>query len=265
MEETLQQIGLTPEETEIYLFLINNGTKSAAQIGKGTKVKRTYVYRIVQNLIDKGLATQGKQGRTTVFSPNSPDHLLTLASRKKQQAEQAEAAVERVLGTLKKQFTTVDSKPLVTTYQGIEGIRKIYKDILEEGKDILLFRSNYDDKRDDIDEIVMNQLKLQVEKKIHVRTITPLEPTTKETYLYRDKERLVTRHIVTNRKYELPSQIIVYGDKVAIISLKSEIIATLIDNKDIAETFTQLFELLWKVSEVEHNRITSKWTTTNQE
>jgi hypothetical protein len=64
---------------------------------------------------------------------------------------------------------------------------------------------------------------------------------------------------VAKNDFTLPAQIIVFGQKVAIISLKKSIIATLINNPDIADSFRQLFNLLWIGTESEHNEITSGW------
>jgi hypothetical protein len=58
-------------------------------------------------------------------------------------------------------------------------------------------------------------------------------------------ERNITRKVVPKEKLELPSQIIIYNNTVSITSLKKEVITTIIENEDIAQTFKKLFNYLW--------------------
>lgn len=256
--DILINLGLSNEEAEIYLALLDKGELSAGELAKSTKVKRTYIYSVAAGLIKKGLISQTKKGKATVFVPLSPDKLLTLAEEKKQKAAQAEQTLEAILPTIKQKYLSIESKPLISSYEGISGLKKVYRDVLETKENILLFRSIYDDKRTDIDGVVTKQIEDQVKLGIETKTITPLESATKETFLNIDPERLVERRIVTTN-FNLPAQIIIYGSKIALISLKKEIVATTIDNEDITESFKQIFNLLWQLSEGEHKEIISKW------
>ena len=40
----------------------------------------------------------------------------------------------------------------------------------------------------------------------------------------------------------------IYGDQVAILSIKKELFAVVIESKEVADTFRSLFELAWKMS-----------------
>ncbi len=258
--DTLKELGLSQEEADIYSTLLDKGSLTATAISKNSKVKRTYVYAVCKSLIKKGLVSQLTEKNVTTFSPLSPDHLMDLAERQKQEVLKASQTLEGILPTLKNKYEVVDNKPVVTYYEGIEGIKKVYKDILNTNKNILLFRSIYDDKNPDINNIVLNQIEEQVKRGIKTRTITPLEKSTKNTFLNFDSSRLVERHIVKSSHLDLPAQVIIYGSKVAMISLKKEIVVTVLDNLDIATTMQNVFELIWELSEQNHNKITSEWS-----
>lgn len=260
LKETLISIGLSGEEAEIYLALLEHGSLTPSSIAKLTPIKRTYVYKICDGLKEKGLVSVTKKGQSKAYAPLSPDYLLALAEKKKQEAEDSKNSIERLLSTLKEKYKAVDEKPIVQVYEGIEGLKKVYRDILEEKDDILLLRSFYDDKRPDLDTLITQQIGTQVKEGIHVRTITPLEDQTKEVFLKHDQSNLVKRHIIHSTTFELPSQVIIYKEKVAIISLKKSIISTLIDNKDISDTFRMLFEFMWERTEVEHEEIVAEWS-----
>ena len=262
--ETLIKAGLTREEAEVYLNLLEHGAESASSISSHTSVKRTYVYQVVKNLITKGLVAELTEKKISKFVPNSPDVLLSLVEQKKSEANQAQILIENSLNELKTKYRAIESKPTIQSFEGLAGLKRVYKDILEQKSDILLLRSIYDESKTDLAQIVSEQIKGQILNGIHVRTITPLVGSTKETFLKQDKERLVERHITHKNELELPAQVIVYKTKVAIISLKNEIVATLIDNKDIADTFSIMFEFMWNHTEKEHKEIVSNWINSNQ-
>src|SRR5690348_940333 len=108
IDEVLKNLDLSKEEVEIYLSLLEKGTQNAQSISKNTSVKRTYVYKICEQLLKKGLVTFEKAGRATVFAPKSPDHLLTLVEQKKEKALEAERNLDRVIASLKEKYSNID-------------------------------------------------------------------------------------------------------------------------------------------------------------
>ncbi len=256
---TLTEAGLTPEQAEIYTSLLENGPQSAATIAKTTSVKRTYVYRICQELAKLSLATTHTKANTTYFAPLSPTILLSHIEAKKASISAAHQALLGTLPQLESMFRLIDTKPVISHFTGIEGIIHIFRDIIKEGQDILLFRSIYDESNTELGNAVNQLIADQIKNHIHTHVITPLVPGAKDNFLHHDKERLVARHLTRNKNFLLPSQMIIYGQKVALISLKSSLSATLIENKDISQTFRQLFQLLWSLTEPEHLQIVSGW------
>lgn len=254
----LETIGLSLKETELYELLLKRGEVPAQTLIKETGLKRATAYKTLYALEKRGLVSHRDVGKITNFRPEPPSHLLGVAEAKLQAQERAREDLRRLLPELTSAYTLSVEKPVISSFEGIEGIKKIYEDIIAEKKDILLLRSLYDE-RPELGKLVQAQIHRQVAAGIHTRTITPLVESTKRTYEQLDPKRLVTRHVVVKDDFSLPAQFVVYGSKVAIISLKKAIIVTLIDNPDISESFRKLFELLWKASEGEHREITKDW------
>lgn len=48
--QSLINAGLSPEQADIYLSLLDHGPQTAISLAETTKVKRTYVYKICQEL-----------------------------------------------------------------------------------------------------------------------------------------------------------------------------------------------------------------------
>ncbi|MBI2326649.1 hypothetical protein HYU91_04665 [Candidatus Collierbacteria bacterium] len=265
-EELLQSLNLSADQTSIYLSLLRHGPQSASQLAKSTNVKRTYVYTVSQELAKLGLVKSSlagdaspKAGKASTFTPNSPDILLDLSEQIQLQAKAAKTNLENILPDLQSAYRLTEIRPIISSFEGLEGIKQTYKDINKLAKNLLLFRSVLDDKNQELNSIINEQIRAQIKLDIHTRTITPLEDDTKNNYLFHDQDRLVERHITQNPKYLLPSQIIVYGSKVAITSLKGKIISTIIDSVPISATFSDLFEILWENTATEHREIVSTW------
>ena len=73
-------------------------------------------------------------------------------------------------------------------------------------------------------------------------------------YLKKRKARKIAVRMIP-QKYIIPSQVIVYNNKVAITSLKKELITTLIENENIAKTFQTLFQYMWDKAKADHEII----------
>ncbi len=244
--EALINLGLSKEEADIYLSLLNKGEQGASDLSKSTKVKRTYIYSVSASLIKKGLISQVKKGKTTVFNPMSPDKLLTLAHDKKQKAEQAEQTLEAILPNLKTKYEVVDNKPVVTYYEGIEGIKKVYMDTIKEGKEISSFMQNAD-----IDPILRSWLretyvKERVKLDIHAKVILASGDMAQE-YVEKSKELLRETKVIPNKKYPFQIEVNIYGDKISFMNFKhkSDPLGIIIENKDVAQTMLTFFNLTW--------------------
>lgn len=255
----LSDLGLSSDQSQLYLSLLENGPQTASKLAQTTSVKRTYVYRLCQELRDLNLVNFQTQGKITTFVPTSPTILQSRLDIKKNQVNAAQIVLENLLPDLEAKYRLIESKPVITYYEGIKGFQKVYDQIFRDKNDILLFRSVFDEKNQELLNVINQALETQVKLKIHTQTITPLVSDTKKTFLHLDKKRLVNRHITRNPDFLLNSQIVIFGDKVAITSFKGKITSTIIDNKDISQTFRQIFYIFWDFTKSEHKNIISSW------
>ena len=255
MEEILTKIGLSDEEVEVYLSLLEAGAQSATQLDKNTKVKRTYIYRIAAQLRDKGLVTEKKKGRATLFEPNSPDHLVSLAESKKVEAEQAQTSLEGVLGSLKAKYGSIEAKPIVTTYEGLAGIKKVFLDTLKVGKEIsaVVETTEVDPKLRDW--LKDKYTKERAKKKIHAKVILASGELASE-YKSRNVEAHRTVIEVPHKKYPIKHEVDIYGDKVAFLNYRrgEPMIGLVIDHPTVAKTMKAWFDLSWKGAEKEGSK-----------
>lgn len=246
LHSTLIRAGLSSEEAEIYLDLLEHGAETATQVSAHTSVKRTYVYKLVQGLIQKGLVSELTEGKTTKFEPKSPDHLLGLVEAKKAEVNSAERELEASLKKLKDKFSSVEAKPIVQVYEGYEGIKKVYLDTIKEGKTIDAFLQNLDINPEFRTWLREKYLSLRKQNNVKANVIIASSEEA-DRYVKESPEALRSVLVVPQSKYPFQVEVDIYGDKIAFMNFKNSDnpIGLIIENKDIADTFRAFFKLTW--------------------
>lgn len=244
MYEQLNALDLSPAERKAYETLLISGAMSPPTLAKISSLTRVNAYAALRGLAIKGLVKEKLVTKKKVYSPEPPTKLEDLARQKADQAKTSLDSIQAVIPTLMNQFALISDRPGVSHYQGLDGVKQIYEDSLRPPhyEESYVLRSVYDSKEIEpyIYEFIHRRAKLGIKNK----TLTPyFEPAKKEAELLRE------RRFLPKKKFSLPTEISIYGDKVSLISLRKELIGTVIQSKDVADTFKMLFELLWEQAE----------------
>lgn len=257
--DVLKSAGLDDIESKIYNTLLNNGALTILELSKKANLKRTNLYNVLADLENKNLVKKVSKGKTTQYFPQSPREIQSLIEMREEQLNIAKSTFEILVDNLQSKYNVISYKPTITYFEGLMGLQRVYDDLLDTGEDILLFRSTYDDKRRDVDLLIQKQMTEQVKRGIHAKVIGPPEVDAQELYTKYDEIRLVEERFISKFPFELPAQIIIYGNKTAIATIRKNIIITLIDNPDITKTFRVLFDFVWQYATPEHNELVKKW------
>lgn len=89
-------------------------------------------------------------------------------------------------------------------------------------------------------------VKMRVKNEIKVKAIVASDPKTK-VYVGLDEKELRETKIIPSSKFPFENEIIIYGNKLAVISHKrgAKLLGIIIDNPVIANTFRSWFEITW--------------------
>lgn len=250
-EKILTDAGLSKEQAKIYLFLLENGLAPAKVIAAKTNIGRALAYKVLEQLIALGLVEKrGDIGKVARFFPAHPKRLKGLLATKKERMLEASAVFERSFGLLASSFNLLSGKPNIQFFEGIEGLQRVYDDILETNQHISVISSPIHHGKQEALHLIREQIKKQAAQKIQTKAITPHADGQTETTtpISDDEKYLITRKIVPAEKLNIPAQVIVYGDKVAVTNFRENIITVVIESKYIAETFRIMFEYIWERS-----------------
>jgi hypothetical protein len=141
----------------------------------------------------------------------------------------------------------VGNKPKIQFFEGLEGMKRMYDDMLSIPEDnicSLLGSQQIDEKlRIYLDEVFVPQ---RIEKNITSQVICD-DTIGNQSYYTMNKDKMITLKFIHNDLFSLYSGIDIYGeDKVILSSFsKDEMSGIIITSKQIHDTFKSIFLLLW--------------------
>ncbi len=229
--EKLQQAGLTGNEAKVYLELLKKGELSANQIAKNIGMDRTLAYTVLNHLIEKGQVNYTFKKNKKIFSCSNPESLLNPIKSK-------EILIVDLIKELKIIKPEKAAKTEINVYEGKEGIRTLMRDIVK-AKQFLAFGGTgraYDLLYE------MPAIAKQLEKtKASAKVIIGKE--------YKGHEFIKYKNIKV-KSIEIKSEATtsIFGDCVSIHLIKDKPIVIIIKNKDIADSYRNYFNHMWKKS-----------------
>jgi len=232
--ETLEKIGLNPNEARVYLALLELGPSLAGKITEKSKVHRRTVYDVLELLIDRGLVSYIVEANRKVFEATEPERLLELLKER-------EKEIKEVLPELQAKRNASKRKQEATVFRGKRGLRTIFEDILKY-KENWVFGS-HGRFREVLGPFFEQYQKRKKEKKIHTRLL--VSSRLKQS----DIIRLTPgEHRFLKKEYDSPVSTIVYGNKVAIIIWIEEPIGLVLEGNEVSQSFRYYFDVMWKLA-----------------
>lgn len=240
--------GLTPEQAKIYELLLQKKDLSASALGRLVGIERSLTYKILGQLIELRLVNKTeKKGEIAYFNAEHPRHILEIVEKKRQETESAYEHVSAEIGKVSAAYNLTTNKPSIRFLEGLEGLRYLNKDILSVGRDIKLIRSVLDKVEEKSYQIIEEQIKRRVALGNKIVVVGPLpggkNTTNIDALKAEDKAKLVERRVIDD--LNVPAQVMLYGNKVAITDYKSNFLTTLIESESVYETFDKIFEVMF--------------------
>lgn len=248
-QEVLRSIGLTPTEATIYLGGLEHDGVTAQELGKKTGIKRPTVYHALSTLGEKGLVAENKRGGKTYFRMSSPDHLLEWVKGQKEAFTKREDAVAALVPALSQlQSGKPEDRIDAVQYEGIEGVKAVF--------DLALYSKS---KHWDIIAPVHNFLReydpayaayyLNARKYHGIKSRTLWEPWPDGRKVTPEERRERNPRLMPDSMQgKFTSMMILFDDKVAVISHLKDAFAVVITSKEVHTMLSAMFESLWVVS-----------------
>lgn len=236
--DQLKNFGLSKSESAVYLYLLEHGLSSPPQISKGTTIAVTNCYHILQSLKELNLIAEQSKGKRKAYLPQDPDALVHMAELKKK-------AAEGLANDLRGIFSLQKNKPKIKYYEGLEQVKKIYLETLSAKKIYGLGSTKMlSDLAPELYNYYLKQLK---NKDIVFHDILTAASRAKGAPEMKDALKvLYDAKFLPNEYGDQPTDMLIWDDNIALITLEEPIFGTVITSPLIAKTFGIMFDVMWK-------------------
>lgn len=237
----LKQLGFSEKEIKIYLCLLEAGPVSVRDLAAKSGINRGTTYDILKNLKDLGLVSYYHKATKQYFIAEDPNKLNGAVDKKLADLAEVKEKVSQLIPSLRSIYDKAGEKPVVKYYEGYLGIKTILTDVLEtvsqlNHKEYLVFSSSTI--KNHLYKAFSNFTKQRINQKIKVKVIAVGHEGTAADYA----------EIKSLTKNEgSPTYILIYGDKVAMVSInsKNEPLGIIVEDPALAKTQKQLFNFIW--------------------
>jgi len=230
--EKLVKTGLAESESKVYLALLDLGEALAGEISKKAQLNRTTVYDSLERLIEKGLVTFLISANRKIFKPASPENLLDSIKEK-------EKLVEQILPSLNQIYKSSKKEEETNIFKGRKGIKTILNNVLKI-KEFVAFGSSgkfLEAMGHDFFLFQNQKKKLKIKSRIIEAESTRKSELSKIAY---------AKFKYIPNQFASPITTLIYGDKVAIMVWSEVPTATVINSKNVVDSYKKYFELLWQ-------------------
>lgn len=238
----LESIGLSPQQAEVYAYLIKNGSTKPSLLAQHLRLSRTNAYKILDSMVDLKIIVRETKGKTLAYKPENPLSLASLTANYRAEAVSREEKVNKIMHDLLEAYSVHTKKPGVEVFTGRDEVIKAYRKQLGLGEDLKFIHTRADVPSMGFD--VMHDIRVepsQKGKRRHAIMSNPLNSTINyEQYLRSNLD--VTW--IENGKYSSPVEWSATDSSLLIISYSTTPQAVLIIDPIIALAFSQLWSLI---------------------
>jgi len=234
----LEQIGLSKNESAIYLALLDLGPSGISKISEKTAIHRPLIYKALPELLEKKLVSQTQKGKSVLYVAEPPNRLESIFDDLKYQFFE-------YLPDLEDSYEKNNKKPKVRFLEGKDGTRRVFDDVvrsLKKGDTFYRYTSNKDGKEKKDRHVPKVYWTMRDSKKLERLVITN-EKTLKGKV---DKiDRFAKAIPEKDEEFNYNVTEIIYGDRVAFIDYNSDT-AMIIESKPISDFQKHIFKSFYK-------------------
>lgn len=236
--EELKEYGFSEKEARVYLTVLELGSATANEIAEKTDLIRTTAYDILKLLREKGLVSTVNKNNVLTFEASDPSKLTEILEEKINR-------VNKIIPNLSKLKKEKYARQKVEFYEGKEGLKTAFEEILKAKKPLHAY-SNNEMMLHALPFYSTNFIKRRVEDKIPLQILSEDSPTTRKLLVSKDKKEFRETRLLEELKNISINQYI-FDDSVAILNSKEgEFSGIIIRNKEFSDCQKLIFEKLWK-------------------
>ncbi len=243
IQEVLKSVGLSENETKVYISLLKHGQTQAGRIVKDTKLHRMVVYNALEKLIQERLAQMTRKKSIQLFQATNPQILS-------EKTFKLHESVKSILPELEKLRHYTASQVEVRTMSGREGFITNLQEIIasvsrQKDKTMRIIGGGKDTGfYSIIGDWYLNYVALLAKEKIVKKLIAPASYSSQFKKKFAAEPRTFLRTL--SKGLSSPTYTRITQDMISFEMYEPEIIIIQIRNAAIASAYLDSFKLLWE-------------------
>lgn len=232
----LKEYGLNETEAKVYLYLLAEGKSTPPMIARGAGILRTNAYNVLADLKGVGLIEEIKQGKRKAYVASDPASLLRTLDKKKE-------TLEKLLPDLKALQSTQKNKPSIRFYDGWMEVKQIYRQLVE-AEEVFGFGSTKSLSELDRN-FFTNLLRDMKRHNIILHDILTYESGSDDgKQMLSTLGGLYDYELLPKAQGDQPTDILIWGDNIALITLAEPIFGTVLTSPLLAKTFRIIWQTM---------------------
>lgn len=233
--QLLIQLGLNKQESKVYLALLGLGESSVQKIARQAGVQRPNCYALLDSLIRHGLVSYSHNKRGRTYVAGDPSTLTRIH-------QQRTITLNTLLPNLRTLYSQSPIHTKIRTYEGREGIKQVYEEILESdgydciySPDVLLpiwgdYSATFGIKA--------------AKKGLKIRELILIKNPPVDYAKHFKKPLQEIRYLSSEKK--IATDMVIFENKLVLVAYEPDIHAVVIEGSNIVDTQLALFEIIWK-------------------
>ena len=238
LQKKLEKLGFESKEATLYTALLELGEAGIVDIARKSGLKRTTVYHILDSLKLRGLVSQTKKGKKVIYIAEDPHSIG-------EDLKEKEKLFRKTLPELLSIANLMEKKPIIRYFEGLNGIKEVYKDELQQSDSELLcwWAESYEIFGDDF--VIDYYMPERIKRKIWNRSIVP-ESKYAHYHKQFDQKSLRQIRIAPLDPIFAELELSLYAKNKTSIKSFQEKFALIIESQALHNTLKNIFELQWK-------------------
>jgi len=238
----LENFGLSKKEAAAYAALLKLQKANPHEIAKEADLERTTIYKLLEILVEKGMARKSFEGKRLVFLAEPPYVFKEILGRKENLLKNLLPALLALEG--KKQ-----NKPIVSFYEDIRRIRQAVLDTLNCQEKL---RRDFASVSNIVEflgkRFIDHQIEERVKKGIKARSLRCLkgEFNEKDWFLDKSNKELLREARYLPESFHFEPVIFIYDNIITVVSSKKESYALVIESQELSQAMKILFDIAWE-------------------
>lgn len=246
IQNVLRTIGLTEYESKVYLALVDLGKARSGEILETSRLNTGKIYDILGSLKNKGFISEVIESGVRKFFPADPKQIVAYLENKKVEIQKQEDVLEKIIPDLMKKINSTSEPQKVEVFYGIKGLKTAHRKEIErylpnETIRILGIMGRDQYPKSIYNHFINNIYPHRINSKIKIKKILDL---TAKKYKKDHEKKAQIKYF----PYVSPVGIITIGNLTIIDIASNNPITITIESNEVANSFIQQFELLWKLA-----------------